>query len=253
MKLNYNRKLNYLLPILVTVIISLLNSPALTQTAKNSDNGIVINKAETYSIGLRRTSPPISYNDEKAGYFKGYCYALIKTLEKKFSLTLERVEMERDNRFTGKGSRNQKLDAECGPNTITPERIQEISRNKLRGEFSITFAWTGATALLLNKDMQKLSPGPEFKKLKIGLIRGTTTINIVKKVNPLLEDNNIIALEDNKDGINKLKNGEIDVYYNDEIILRSNLKNLNEEAGAEKYSIKPDLYEFIIISNLCNL
>ncbi|MEH2359283.1 substrate-binding periplasmic protein [Nostoc sp.] len=219
----------------------LLNSPALTQTAKISDNGVVINKSKTYSFGLRRTSPPISYNDEKAGDFKGYCYALIKTLEENFSLTIKRVEMEKDNRFTGKGSKNQKLDAECGPNTITPERKQLIRLNDLKGEFSETFGWTGATALLLNKNMPKLSSGPEFKKLKIGLIGGTTTINIVKKANPSLEDNNIITLEDSTDGINKLKSGEIDVYFNDEIVLRSNLKNLNEEAGAEKYSIKPDL------------
>ncbi|MEH1885815.1 substrate-binding periplasmic protein [Nostoc sp.] len=218
----------------------LLNSPVLTQTAKNSDNGVVINKAKTYSFGLRITSPPISYNDEN-GVFKGYCYALIKTLEEKFPLTLKTVEMEKDNRFTGKGSKNQKLDAECGPNTITPERKQLIRLNDLNGEFSETFGWTGATALLLNKNMQKLSSGLEFKKLKIGLIGRTTTINLIKTVNPLLENNNIVTLEDHKDGINKLKSGEIDVYFNDEIILRSNLKNLNEEASAEKYSIKPDM------------
>ncbi|MBN3899841.1 MAG: transporter substrate-binding domain-containing protein [Nostoc sp. NOS(2021)] len=242
MKLNYDRKLNYLLVILITVVILLFNSTALTQTAKTSGNEVQGNQPKTYYFGLLKTSAPISYFDDQAVSEKGYCSALIKTLEKRFSLNIVIVQMVRDeDRFKGKGSNNiKKLDAECGPNTITQKRRETIRKN-LHGEFSEPFGWTGATALLLKKDMQKLSPGNEFKTLKIGLPYATTTRDIVKTAYPSLEDKKIVLLENTEDGINRLTRGEVNAYFADEMILTGFLKKLNEQAGAEKYSIKPGL------------
>jgi hypothetical protein len=241
MKLNSYRKLNYFLGILGTLVILLLNSPALTQSAKNSGNEVEVNDQKTYYFGLLRTSAPISYYDDQAANWKGYCYALIESLKKKNFPNIEIVEMTRDNRFKGKTSTNIKIDAECGPNTITVERKQVIRLNDLAGEFSGTFGWTGATALVLKRNMQKLSPGNEFKTLKFGLIYGTSTINIVKNTYLSLENKKIVPLENANDAINKLRKGEIDVYFNDEMLLLRVLKKLNEEAGEEKYSIKPGL------------
>ncbi|QLE43559.1 transporter substrate-binding domain-containing protein [Nostoc sp. C052] len=245
MKLSYDRKLHYLLNILVTVVILLLNYPAFTQIAKNSGNEVGVNEPKTYYFGLLKTSSPISYYDDEGASWKGYCSALIESLKNQKSLKIEIVEMVRDFRFKGRGINNEKLDAACGSNTITPGRRQEIRLQDiingkfLNGKFSETFGWTGATALLLKKNIEKLSPGNEFKTLKFGLIGKTTTIDIVKKAYPSLEDKNIIQLRNNQDGINQLKNENIDVYFNDEIIVTRVLKKLNEEAGVEKYSRIP--------------
>ncbi len=252
MKLNYDSKLNSSLGILVTLIIFLLNSPASTQTAKSSGNKEGVNEAQTYYVGLRKTSAPISYYDDEAANWKGYCYALIKTLRKKKFPKIEIVEMERDDRFTGIVKKNNKeLDAECGSNTITLKRRNKIGRNNLAGKFSEAFGWTGATALGLKENIQKLSPGKEFETLKFGVIDGTTTIDIVKKAYPSLEDKSIETLKDNSDGIEKLRRDRIHIYFNDEMILRRVLNKLNEEVGAEKYSIKSDLisneaYGFVV-------
>nr|WP_322713805.1 transporter substrate-binding domain-containing protein [Nostoc sp. ChiSLP03a]MDZ8214960.1 transporter substrate-binding domain-containing protein [Nostoc sp. ChiSLP03a] len=186
MKLNYDSKLNSSLGMLVTVVILLLNSPAFTQTAKSSGNERRVNEVQTYYVGLRRTSAPISYYDDEAASWKGYCYALIETLKiKKFHIEI--VEMARDDRFKGKvKNNNKKLDAECGTNTITSERRQSIRQNELHGEFSETFGWTSAAAILLKENLQKLSFENEFKELKFGLVEETTTIDIVRKAYPSL-------------------------------------------------------------------
>ncbi|WP_335029603.1 transporter substrate-binding domain-containing protein [Nostoc sp.] len=227
MKLNYDRKLKYSLGILVTVVILLSNSPALTQPTAISANEVEVNNLQKYYFGLLRTSAPISYYDDQSANWKGYCYALIETLRERKFPNIEIVEMVRDNRFKGEGSNNIKLDAECGPNTITPERKRLIRLKDLKGYFSETFGWTGATALLLKENMQKLSPGNEFKTLKFGLIYGTSTIDIVKNAYPSLEDRKIVTLKDANDAINKLRTGEVDVYFNDEMLLMRILKKLN--------------------------
>ncbi|MEH1840263.1 MAG: transporter substrate-binding domain-containing protein [Nostoc sp.] len=242
MKLNYDKKLNYLLGILIVVVILLFNFHALTQSPKNSGNKVEINESKTYQFGLIKTSAPISYYDDQAATWKGYCSALIEYLKKNGFPNIKIVEITKDeDRFKGEGSESSKIDAECGPNTINEERKQKIRLNGLDGKFSKTFGWTGATALGLSKNIQKLSPGIEFKTLKIGLPKGTTTINIVKITNPSLEEQKISYLEKTEDAINKLRRGEIDVYFNDEMILTRFRKKLNEEAGAEKYSVKDDL------------
>ncbi|MBW4428014.1 MAG: transporter substrate-binding domain-containing protein [Nostoc desertorum CM1-VF14] len=252
MKLNSDSKLNSSLGILVTLIIVLLNPPALTQTAKPSGNNEGVNEAQTYYVGLRKTSAPISYYDDEAANWKGYCYALIKTLKEKKFPKIEIVEMERDDRFTGIVKKNNiEIDAECGSNTITSERRYKINRNNLNGKFSEVFGWTGATALGLKENIQKLSPGKEFETLKFGVIDGTTTIEIVKKAYPSLENKSIKTLKNNSDGIEKLRGNTINIYFNDEMILRRVLNKLNEEVGSEKYFISPSLisneqYGFVV-------
>ncbi|WP_375468355.1 transporter substrate-binding domain-containing protein [uncultured Nostoc sp.] len=237
-------KLNYRLSITLNIIILLFNFSGLAQQKTFIDNQGKVTKPKTYYFGLRKTSAPISYRDGQDGQWKGYCYALVETLNKNknTSLDIKPVEMEREDRFTGKNKYGQKLDAECGPNTITPERKQLIKKNNLDGEFSDTFAWTGTAALLLKENEQKLAPGNELKKLKFGVIKGTTTAGIVYNTYPSLDKENkkLVFLEDNQDGITKLKEGDIDVYFNDQIILLSLLKKLNESSKQE-YFLKPGL------------
>ncbi|MEH1889670.1 MAG: transporter substrate-binding domain-containing protein [Nostoc sp.] len=234
-------KLNYRLSITLIIISFLFNFPGLAQQKTFIDNQEGVTKPKTYYFGLRRSSAPISYRDEQDGQWKGYCYALVETLNKNKSLDIKTVEMEREHRFTGKGKDGQKLDAECGPNTITPQRKQLIKKNNLDGEFSDTFAWTGTAALLLKENIQKFAPGNDLKTLTFGVIEGTTTAGIVYNTYPSLDkENKLVFLEDNQDGITKLTQGKIHVYFNDKIILLSILKKLNN-SSKEKYFLKPGL------------
>ena len=235
-------KLNYRLSITLIIIILLFNFPGLAQQKTFIDNQAGVTKPKTYYFGLRKTSAPISYRDGQDGQWKGYCYALVETLNKNRYLDIKTVEMERKDRFTGKNNYGQKLDAECGPNTITPERKQVIKENNLDGEFSDTFAWTGTAALLLTENIQRFAPGNHLRELKFGVINGTTTAGIVYNIYPSKE-NKLVPLKDNEDGITKLKDGDIDVYFNDQIILLSLLNKLNESSKQE-YFLKPGLISY---------
>lgn len=233
-------KLNYRLSITLNIIILLFNFSGLAQQKTFIDNQGGVTKPKTYYFGLRRTSAPISYRDGEDDKWKGYCYALVETLSKDKSLDIKIVEMEREDRFTGKVKDGQKLDAECGPNTITPERKQLIKKNNLDGEFSDTFAWTGTAALLLKENIQKLAPGNDLKTLTFGVVKGTTTAGIVFNTYPSFDKNKIIILDNNADGIKQLTENKIDVYFNDQIILLSSLKKINKDPK-QKYVLKVGL------------
>lgn len=232
-------KLNHKLCLTIISIIFFFNFPGLTQQT-NTNNQRENNQQKEYVIGLRKTSAPISYWDDQTGDWKGYCYALVKTLRAS-GFRIKIVELEIKNRFTGKGITGERLDAECGPNTKTPERDNIIKRNGLEGKFSKTFARTGAGALLLTSKMSQLISGDNLNQLTFGTIKGTTTRGIVNNVFPAFDKNKIVGLDNNQDGIKKLEDGTIDVYFNDELLLLNHLKRLNREAGYEKYSIKPGL------------
>ncbi|PAX60124.1 substrate-binding periplasmic protein [Brunnivagina elsteri] len=109
-------------------------------------------------------------------------------------------------------------------------------------QFSVPFAWTVMSALLLEDNMPKLATVDELKKLKIGAVNGTTTRGILNNAYSSIHKE-IVGLKDNEDGMHKFKSGgnkdAIDIYFNDEIILLNFLKELNQEAGKEKYSIRP--------------
>jgi ABC-type amino acid transport substrate-binding protein len=232
-------KLNNQLRVTIISIILLFNFPGLSQPINTNNQGEKTQQ-KTYYFGLRKTSAPISYFDEKAGNWKGYCYALIETL-KASNFRIEIVEVGMNDRFNGIGRKGERLDAQCAPDTITPEREKIISKKGLDGKYSDPFASTGAGALLLKDSMQKLNSYKEIKNLKFGVINGTTTKGIVSNSYPSFDKSKYVYLNNNEDAITKLRGGDIDVYFNDEMILLNILKILNQEAGKEKYSIKPGL------------
>ncbi|MBW4479526.1 MAG: transporter substrate-binding domain-containing protein [Tolypothrix brevis GSE-NOS-MK-07-07A] len=231
-------KFNYSLGKMVIVLTFFFSFPGLTQNIKGSSNQGGINESNTYYFGLRVGAYPISYQDEY-GSWKGYCNAFIETLKQRFyQKQIEIIPVTRRNRFTGKGDSGKELDAECGPNTITEGRqAKELKENGRDGKFSEPFAWTGAKFLLLAKKIALFDNQSELKQIKIGVIRGTTTKTLVETLYPSLIKN-IVLLQDDKDGINKIENGEIDVYYNDELSSLINLQNSNNK---EKYFISPEL------------
>lgn len=221
----------------VVIIVSLfLSSPGLTQQAKGNGNQGGVNEPIIYYFGLQTDAAPISYKNNVV--WKGYCKAFIEVLQKRISEKIEIVPVK--SRFTSQGDNGKELDAECGPNTITEGRKhKELKENGRDGTFSEPFASTGAKLLLLDKKKPDFENG---SKLKIGVLKGTTTKIFVEGRNPLAV-NNLEILEDRTDAITKLKTGKIiDAYYNDELLLKSTLKELQSSSSGEKYSILPTLY-----------
>lgn len=236
-------KLKDLLGGVVMVATLFLSSPGVTQQPRSSSHQGGVYEPTTYYFGLRKNAAPISYEDDD-GNWKGYCYAFIETLKKqKPEKKIEIVSVSLKKRFTGKGDQGEKLDAECGPNTITEGRLHvELKENGRDGTFSEPFASTGATALLLEKNISKFSKKLELQELKFGVLKGTTTKTLVKTMYPSLINKNLVLLNEGKDGINKLQNEEIHAYFNDELILRIRLKQLHSQNLRDKYSILPQLF-----------
>lgn len=236
-------KLKDLLGGVVMVATLFLSSPGVTQQPRSSSHQGGVYEPTTYYFGLRKNAAPISYEDDD-GNWKGYCYAFIETLKKqKPEKKIEIVSLTIGKRFTGQGDKGEKLDAECGPNTITEGRLHvELKENGRDGTFSEPFAGTGAAALLLEKNISKFSKKLELQELKFGVLKGTTTKTLVHTMYPSLINKNLVLLNEGKDGINKLQNEENHAYFNDELILRIRLKQLQSQNLRDKYSILPQLF-----------
>jgi ABC-type amino acid transport substrate-binding protein len=110
-------KLNYSLGIMGMIGTLFLNYPGFTQVTKFDVNQGTSKPPKIY-FGLQTDSAPISDKDP-VGNWQGYCIAFIEILEKQTHLNIVRVPIESQDRFTGIGNHGQKLDAECGSDTIT--------------------------------------------------------------------------------------------------------------------------------------
>lgn len=239
-------KQNYWVGGFVTVVILFLNSPGFTQQTENDSNQGGVNESQpNYVIGLRRNAAPISSItddiDDNRDNFKGYCYAFIETLKTKIYGNIKTVSVSRGKRFAGLGDKGEKLDALCGPQTMTTGReTRELQENGLDGKFSNPFAWTSIAVVLKKKDKDIFSRQTPRQGLKIGVLNGTTTKEAVKALYPSLVKK-IKYYNNFEETIEKLKNGEITAYFDDEILLKGRLeKNLYTNSNKEpEYEISP--------------
>ncbi|MBC1225454.1 hypothetical protein, partial [Nostoc sp. UCD120] len=184
-------KLNYWVGGFVIVVILFSNSLGLTQTGESSNNPKRVNESQpTYVIGLRKNAAPISSiapDWTESDKFEGYCHAFIETLKQNITGNIKTVSVTRGKRFTGQGEDGKKLDALCGPDTITSGReATELQENDLDGKFSNPFAWTSIAALLEKKNQDTFLYPPSPRELKISVFSGTTTYEVVKALYPSL-------------------------------------------------------------------
>jgi len=230
-------KLNYWVGGFVIVVILFLNSPGLTQQTENRRRQGGVNESQPhYVIGLQINAAPISYresdNNNNRDNFTGYCNAFIETLKQNYKLNIRPVSVFRKHRFTGKGENQEKLDAVCGPDTITIGRQNnELKEHNLDGEFSHPFAWTSIAVLLKKKNQDNFLHRTLEQELKIGVLKGTTTREVVNALYPL-HFNKIEVDNEFEEAFKKLENGDIIAYYDDEILLRDRLQ--------KKYSKNPE-------------
>lgn len=250
MRMNYSS--------LLTTLIAwtlFFNIPVSAQNINDNKQQPVTNDRKVYYFGLREDSPPISYKKDFNNW-DGYCSVFIDVLQEKTGLTIEKVPVKAEIRFTGKSNDGQKLDAECGNNTITLGRKnKELKENNRDGEFSQPFAWTGAKVLISSQHQDSFYDSSKLSELKIGVINSTTTYNLVKSKYPSLT-NKLVILKNQIDAIEKIKNQEINVYYNDEIIIYRTLLELQKTNATKNYVILPNLESHepygMIIYNVSN-
>ncbi len=217
--------------IFVTLFVGvtlLVNFPVEVE-AQNTDIESTLNRPIIF--GLRDNAPPVSdYRDHNS--WEGYCHIFLNSLEKRIkqqegelniiNFNIERKTVSSGERFSGYAG-DERLDGECGPNTDNPNRRELILKEEKDGQFSETFAITGAKILLKKanaKDFYSLQP---FKSKKIGVIGKSTTNTFIGKI---YQEAEIISVK-REEVVEKLINDSIDAYVSDEIILKGILNEMN--------------------------
>lgn len=234
-------KKNYSLKVAVIVSVLLFQSIGLTQEPQNNNQQ---ENRKRIIFGLAENAPPVS-SRKQSGIWSGYCADFIKELNNyinshssiKVEIEIEEVTVS-NNRFTGKSDKGSMLAGECGPNTIKKNRLSD----ELNAAFSKPFASTGAKILLKKHNTQYFYSQGGFQGKKIGVIssktKPTTTERLISLVYTSAE---IIFVPDRDKAIEMLEDDKIDAFASDEIILKSILKELDQEEG-QKYAILPENY-----------
>jgi ABC-type amino acid transport substrate-binding protein len=216
---------------LITVVSLLLFIPSICAQTLGASSG----KQKEY-VGLNDDAYPISYRS--SGVAAGYCVDFFNALKAKHNIEVE-FKFIRE-RFIGTSEDGQQLDAECGPHTITQDRVRTLDIKK--AQFSKPFAWTGAKIIIKNEKIADFNNPLKTTRLRFGVssaLNPTTTFNLIQWSNISKFTLGEITIDrlNRPAAVEKLKNGELDAYANDGILLRGILSQQKDLRG---FSIIPN-------------
>ena len=194
-----------------------------------------VRESGTFKIGYREDAAPFSYRNElgePAGYSVELCRAVAVNVKQALGLAeikLEYVPVTTENRF--QAVQDGRIDLLCGATT------QTLSRRKLV-DFSL-FTFIDGAGVLLRAD------GPEgFEGLagrKVGVRGATTTEEALRNTLARLDlEVELVSVASHKDGLAKLRAGEIEAYFADRAILLYLLL----ESGAEDLRVSDRQFTF---------
>ncbi len=173
-----------------------------------------IKKSGQIRIGYRASDPPMSYlgkDGKPAGYSIDLCKGIVTEVEKKIGadVKVEYVPVTAEGRFKAQG--DNKIDILCGSTTKT------LSRSELVDFTQLTFV-TGASLMTLKDN--EASDFAGFDGKKIGVLKGTTTAVVLKKlIRETSTDAEAVLFNSSKEGIDALRKKKIDAFSSDQIVL----------------------------------
>lgn len=173
-----------------------------------------LSQGEPLRIGFREDAAPFSYRNDlgnPVGFSIELCGVIVRDLKKELNLPdllVKFVPVGAEDRFTA--IQDGTIDLLCGATTAT------LSRRELV-DFSIPTFIDGAS-VLYRKD------GPaDFESLsgqKVGVRGGTTTETALRKaLADLKVDAEVVSVNDHKDGLKMLEQGDLAAYFADQGIL----------------------------------
>ena len=214
--------------LLVAFLTTPLSAQELTGTL------LQIQKSGKVKIGYRESQPPMSFLDKDgmpAGYSIDLCKLIVTGIEDKIGgdVAIEYVAVTAAERFEALSA--NRIDILCGSTTKT------LSRSELVDFTQLTFV-TGASFMTL-KSTQLMN---NFSGKKIGVVKGTTTGVSLKELFLETETKaDIVVLETTAEGINALKEGKIDAFAADQVVLIGLALSLG---NPENFSILPSLFTY---------
>ncbi len=165
-------------------------------------------------IGFRETEPPMSFLGKDwtpMGYSIDICSHIVTELKATIGTDIKvtYVPVTAENRFSA--LTNNKIDILCGSTT------QTLARRKIVDFTLITFV-TGAALMSLKS--ANLIDFPSADGKKIGVVKNTTTVDVLRAtLKKTRTDASVVELESARDGLEQLRNGAIDVFSSDQVVL----------------------------------
>ena len=189
-------------------------------------------------IGYRQSEPPMSFADgtgQAVGYSIDLCTRIVTGVKEELGtpgIAAEFVPVTAESRFTALADNS--IDILCGSTTKT------LSRSKLVDFTQLTFV-TGAS--LLSLDKTRAIGVSDLQGKKVGVVRDTTTIESLKTaLKKSLTDAEIVAVDSASDAVKALRNGEIDAFSSDQVVLIGLVLTSKEQGG--HYFVSTELFSF---------
>lgn len=194
---------------LISMLFSGTGSAADTPTLEQ------IKKSETIRIGYRETEPPMSFlnkDNQPIGYSIELCLHIVnevKNVLKNPNIATRYVPVTATNRF--EALRDNSIDILCGATTKT------LSRSELVDFTQLTFI-TGAA--LLSLQSAKVDGIPDLTGKKVAVVKGTTTMEVMKKtLKKEISDAVIVPVDSAAAGLDLVIKGEVAALSADQIVL----------------------------------
>lgn len=199
--------------------IVFLSLGLLTCSATNTQAETVMEKitrTKTITAGTSKDALPFAYKNDQ-GQIMGYSVDILKLitrqLEKEYNqeIELKLVALEPKERIPQLMS--GKVDIVCDASSFTWERDRVI-------DFSFSYSSTG-TRLLTKRGNKYFTP-ESLAGVRIGALAQTTNEEAIRSIQPQAE---LVILKDRAEGFAALREGKIDAFASDGILLETWLQN----------------------------
>lgn len=187
-------------------------------------------------IGFRETEPPMSFLGKDltpVGYSIDICSRIVTALKAKIGsdVKVTYVPVTAENRFSA--LTNNRIDILCGSTT------QTLARREIVDFTLITFV-TGAALMSLKS--KNIIDFPSALDKKIGVVKNTTTVGVLRAtLKRTSTDATVVELESARDGLEQLRNGAIDVFTADQVVLIGLATNAEDAAN---FAISSGVFSF---------
>jgi polar amino acid transport system substrate-binding protein len=199
-----------------------------------------IEKTGVIKAGYRQDTPPFTFVDEE-GKSVGYAIDILEMVraevENKLGkkIKLELIPINALNRF--EKVINGSIDLECSSTTVTWEREKKV-------DFSVSYFASG-TQMIVKKG-SGFANSSNLKEAKIAVIPTTTNEKAIKT---FVSSADLIDVDSEEEGWQKLQEGEVDGFAGDGILLQALKKKANNPTN---YEIVPE-FPYVIESYACTL
>jgi polar amino acid transport system substrate-binding protein len=182
-------------------------------------------KTGVLTAGTSKDAFPFAYKNEK-GQLTGYSVDMVKLIEKQLEqelrrpITLKLVAVDPEDRIPY--LLTNKVDIVCDASSFTWEREQDV-------DFSVSYSLTG-TRLLVKRGSSLWGPESLAGK-RIGALLETTNELSIRRAQPKAQ---IVLVNDRAEGYKALREGKIDAFASDDILLEGWLQTAS---NADKFQI----------------